>query len=801
LADFLTLAGGLEKPGDIQKLLELLGDTAGADGVVYWRLAPGSVLTEDERRGRFFPVASWCRFEDVLPWYYLPADSVTGRAWLARTRKAYDYVPSIEADLTIPSEARQSLAARWKMISCASVPITASTAPISGVTFYKRQFALNEDKVKDTLALVQQLPPLYALLGDRHALAFLSELNRTLHPLAKEAREKQFRLSTARKRLAAVCDLMTKHFAAIEASVLLTEESASGTRFKVQARRWGWPSPPYADEYVAGQGLTGWVLKNGKSMRILDLAKYREDKDWLLNEYKALEWKDLLDIREQLRRKFDLRGESRNEDLPMASFVCAPIAHGRLLGVVRCCGREKSPWSYEDVDLRVLELAASFIGGWWEDLLEYVDPENLVRIVTRLHRKAGEMVMSERKGTEQLLQITLERVMQAIPGVDHGSVRLVDKEKNDLYYKVFAGPLWRKGSPREVAQRRTKRFSLGQQSAGTHVVSRKEAYIVNDPETDPFDVTVLKEVLKRLYVPIRIDTGIVGVLDLGRTANEDFTQGDAIVAEYLAAQMGLYLNLDQQFQQRLHAQAKLREEQEAQLRTFENLRHQVYGPAGTAAMALDRLCQLPNVPGDLLRDLAIARGDALRAAIMVRSLDLFAALAADRVPPVKKERLTANWLKHRLDELAVHQGYLSAPSQQISFDVQEKGMECLGYNPVHCDLNLLEHAVSNLLENARKYSGKACRVVVQCGSMDHDRMFYISVQNSGLRIDPRDVPKMPLRLWRSDAAWQVVAEGTGIGLYLVDAIMQAHKGRLHIAPTNSSNVNEIRLIIPAGMTN
>ncbi len=813
MPDFLSLAGGLEKPSDIPKLLRHLAETAGADGAIFWRLAPGSTLSAENRVGRFFPVASWCRFDDVLPWYYLPADSVTGRAWLKRDKYAYSYVPLVEADETISAEAREIMAHRWRMISCASVPITKREEPVSAVTFYARHQALEEERISRTVALVQQLPVLYALVGDRQALAFLSELNQTLHEPSKETKgSRPTTLASARVRLKDVCNLMVKHFDAIEASVLLTEEPTSSTKFKVQARHWGWLDKPYADDYVAGQGMTGWVLQTGRPLRILDLAKFKEDREWIQGQYEGLDWKDLLAIRKQLILKFKLPDDCLDRDLPMASFVCVPILHGRLLGVVRCCGRNKSPWSYEGVDQRVLELAASFIGGWWEDLLEYVDLEtdsrllkDLVTSVTRLHRKAGELLVNERRDTRLLLQTALEKVMETVPGVNHGAIRLVDSERNDLYYKVCLGPLWYQGSHKEVAQRQKRRFSLIPQpdkkfSAGAYVVSRNEAYIVNDPKNDPFDVTILKEVIRRLYVPIRGGSGILGVLDLGRTIAMDFTPRDAIVAEHFAAQMGLYIYVDNQLHQRLELQSTLRQEQEWQLRTFENLRHQVYGPAGTAAMALLRISQMPDLPPGIRHDVALARGDALRASIMVRSLELFVALASDRTPRAKKERVTESWLKDRLQELSAHQSYLARVDQPLTFEVMEKGMDALSYSPLYCDLNLLEHAVSNLLENARKYSAKNTRIVVYCGSMDHERLFFIAVQNSGLAIASQDIPKMRTRGWRSDEAWELVGDGTGIGLYVVDAIMKAHKGSLQIAATSPSNVNEVRLVFPAGVT-
>jgi len=57
---------------------------------------------------------------------------------------------------------------------------------------------------------------------------------------------------------------------------------------------------------------------------------------------------------------------------------------------------------------------------------------------------------------------------------------------------------------------------------------------------------------------------------------------------------------------------------------------------------------------------------------------------------------------------------------------------------------------------------------------------------------------MTKRGWRSELAWKSAGEGDGIGLWIVDAIMKAHGGRLQITPTDRLGRNEFRLLFPAG---
>ncbi len=136
----------------------------------------------------------------------------------------------------------------------------------------------------------------------------------------------------------------------VEASVILTEDPTRANAFKIQASHWDWPGPPKITEYDAGKSLTGWVLQNRRPLRILDVAKFHEDRDWLGQQYPSLEWLGEENVKQQLRGRFRLPPETLDRDLPLAAFMCAPVLHGKSLGVVRCCAREKSSWSFEEVD-------------------------------------------------------------------------------------------------------------------------------------------------------------------------------------------------------------------------------------------------------------------------------------------------------------------------------------------------------------------------------------------------------------------------------------------------------------------
>lgn len=771
--EFVSASHKLQKPHDIVQLLQFLADLCDAEGVIFWRLAPGSKLEAGQKQGRLFPVASWCGLEGVKPWYYLPVDSVTGNAWLNRAEADYHLVPSIEDARDISDEARDLLLNNWKMISCAAVPVQGSPVP-SVVTFYKRT-VIDVDKLAKSCSVVQLLPVMYSLAGHRQSLYFLTQVNETLNPPGSR---KPSEFEDARRRLKAVCELINNHFDATETSLFLKEQFGQAV-YRYQEGVWKWQASRYCNEYTEGQGLTGWVLREGRPLRIPDLARFDDDRAWIQHEYPNLDWQDLLDIKSQLRVSFGMP-DAKDRDLPLASFVCVPVTHGTVLGALRCSTRTSSPWPFEERDTEMLSLAAAYISGWWADLLEYRQLRGIVDSLNNLHKVASKHLLGLSSNKEQvLLTESLRRAMDAVPEVSAGSVRLVDSHQN-LYFQVI------KGSAKDRVDRR-EFLDPSSRDGGVRAVLERNAVIENASQG-------------RLHIPIMGVDNPLGVLELVRGSNWNLLEHDQKVAELFAGQIGLYLHLSREMEKRLAVQNQLRAQQKTQLETFDMLRHQIYGPVGTAAMTLTRLLGSPEVARLAAKDLILAREDMLRASIMVRSLDLFASLAASRSLRVKPERLTSARLRSRLEAMIDYQAALASPDRDLKFTRKISGVEVLDEWVVECDFNLLEHALHNLMDNARKYTRKKGTVAVVCGTMANFSLFYIAVNNTGFKIAKTDVARMVEQGWRSDEAVRLVAEGQGLGLYLVKAIMKAHNGDLQIMPTSSNGVNDLRLAFPIGGT-
>lgn len=105
--------------------------------------------------------------------------------------------------------------------------------------------------------------------------------------------------------------------------------------------------------------------------------------------------------------------------------------------------------------------------------------------------------------------------------------------------------------------------------------------------------------------------------------------------------------------------------------------------------------------------------------------------------------------------------------------VVETGEGCL----VQGDARRIERVVMNLLSNAVKYSPHNTCVTVRVEKEDSQAVLTVSDQGPGIAQDDLGVLFQPFGRGRSAEA---LAEGTGMGLYVVKQIVEAHDGRIDV---------------------
>ena len=97
--------------------------------------------------------------------------------------------------------------------------------------------------------------------------------------------------------------------------------------------------------------------------------------------------------------------------------------------------------------------------------------------------------------------------------------------------------------------------------------------------------------------------------------------------------------------------------------------------------------------------------------------------------------------------------------------------------PVNGDPEQLRTAVSNLLDNAVKYSPEGVRILVELDVPDEERVI-LRVRDQGVGIPPHELKRIFRRFYRVAQRSLNNVKGTGLGLFIVRSIARKHGGRV-----------------------
>ena len=111
--------------------------------------------------------------------------------------------------------------------------------------------------------------------------------------------------------------------------------------------------------------------------------------------------------------------------------------------------------------------------------------------------------------------------------------------------------------------------------------------------------------------------------------------------------------------------------------------------------------------------------------------------------------------------------------------------------PIKVDADLLSKVLSNLLDNAIKYSPES--TVVTVSTREIENFVEIMIQDQGIGIPDSELQNLFSRFYRikNDATYKV--KGTGLGLYLSRYFIEAHRGTIRVQSNESGTRFVIRL--------
>jgi signal transduction histidine kinase len=119
---------------------------------------------------------------------------------------------------------------------------------------------------------------------------------------------------------------------------------------------------------------------------------------------------------------------------------------------------------------------------------------------------------------------------------------------------------------------------------------------------------------------------------------------------------------------------------------------------------------------------------------------------------------------------------------ELQFGIKAKNLKIIKkYDPtlpkIDLDLNLIRIALQNLLSNAVKYSRENGQVIVEI-KKQNAKEAYVAVSDDGYGIPKQQQPSIFKKLFRADNVKTLKVEGTGLGLYVAKAVVEAFGGKI-----------------------
>jgi two-component system phosphate regulon sensor histidine kinase PhoR len=224
----------------------------------------------------------------------------------------------------------------------------------------------------------------------------------------------------------------------------------------------------------------------------------------------------------------------------------------------------------------------------------------------------------------------------------------------------------------------------------------------------------------------------------------------------------------------LHDVTRLRRLETLRRDFVANVSHELKTPITAIKGAIETLregaLQEPEHAGRFF-DIAVRQADRLNTIVE----DLLSLSRLERGAEAEEIRLERQKLLPVLEH-AVQDCAATAAGQEVALNIA-----CSPQLAGRLNSALLEQAISNLLDNAIKYS--PARSVVSIEAWQEEDQVRIKVQDRGCGIPAEHLPRLFERFYRVDAARSRSLGGTGLGLSIVKHIVQAHGGTVNAYST------------------
>ena len=112
---------------------------------------------------------------------------------------------------------------------------------------------------------------------------------------------------------------------------------------------------------------------------------------------------------------------------------------------------------------------------------------------------------------------------------------------------------------------------------------------------------------------------------------------------------------------------------------------------------------------------------------------------------------------------------------------------------IRADPDKISQVLINLISNALKYTPEGGKVEIEVKSMS--KAVELIVRDTGYGIPPEDLPNIFERFYRADKSRNRLTGGSGLGLTIAKAIVEAHKGSIRVKSERNKGT-EFQVVLP-----
>jgi len=283
---------------------------------------------------------------------------------------------------------------------------------------------------------------------------------------------------------------------------------------------------------------------------------------------------------------------------------------------------------------------------------------------------------------------------------------------------------------------------------------------------------VLEKACSLLCVPCRVKSVQVGYFTVGFHYPHAYTAAELEGLQFCADQYAIYSQMHQQLEDTQEL-SELRHDYIA------NVSHELRTPLTTIYGYLNILKSYPThlfQEEEKQKMFSVMTDECQRLIRLINNLLLSVKVEQEDFPGTTT--LASVSLSDVMTQtLRFMEGELKSKSVDLHVDVPNDLPSIEG------NLDLLYQVFQNLIANAIKFSAKDPRVEVI--GRDEGEMVSIAISDNGVGIEEQALTKIFEKFYRAESQ-AAKRPGLGIGLYLVQKLVQLHRGEIHV----SSRLNE-----------